>query len=230
MRGKQLLFGSLALLGMALLVSLGVWQLQRREWKHDLLARVEQRVHAPPIAAPPRERFDPRAHEYQAVELRGRFLNDRETLVQANTRLGGGFWLMTPLRTDDGQTVLVNRGFVAAEQREARPWRSVEGDVALAGLIRISEPGGGYLRDNDPGAERWYSRDVVAIARARGLGEVAPYFVDAGATEEQAAQGFQGPWGGMTVLRFRDNHLQYALTWFALALLLAGGCFRILRR
>jgi surfeit locus 1 family protein len=213
-------------IGVVLLTALGVWQMQRLGWKKDLIARVEARVHAPAIAAPDSTGGDWREFEYRAITLRGRFLNDRETLVQAVTRLGGGFWVMTPLHTEASFTVLVNRGFVRAEQRATRDWARIDGEVTVNGLLRLSEPDGGFLRDNQPGQDRWYSRDVAAIGRARGV-EVAPYFVDAAA--DPAAPG-QGPVGGLTVLKFSDKHLQYALTWFALALLLAVGSFRILRQ
>ena len=127
---------ALVLAGIVLLTSLGVWQLQRREWKHDLIARVDQRVHAPATPAPDPAQFDARADEYRRVTLRGRFLNDRETLVQAVTRLGGGFWLMTPLRTERGFTVLVNRGFVHPEQRRTRDWSRIDAEV-VGGVIAV---------------------------------------------------------------------------------------------
>jgi surfeit locus 1 family protein len=228
---KKGAFASLALVGVALLTSLGVWQLQRRAWKHELVARIERFEHARPRPAPGPRELDPAADEYRPVTVSGRFLNDRETLVQAVTRLGGGYWVMTPLRTDGGTIVVVNRGFVTADQRRSRDWWRVEGEATVVGRIRLTEPGGGFLRDNRPLEDRWYSRDVAAIARARGLTEVAPYFIDEYARAEAAAL---GPVGGLTVLRFNDNHLQYALTWFALALmlalLLARGAYRILRR
>jgi surfeit locus 1 family protein len=223
---KKAAFAVLALAGVLLLTSLGAWQLQRRAWKHELIARVEQRLTAAPIAAPNNHKIDPRAYEYRRVSVTGRFLNDRETLVQAATRLGGGFWVMTPLRTDWGFTVLVNRGFVPLEQRGPRNWSRIEGEVTVTGLLRLDEPGGGFLRDNRPGEDRWYSRDISAIARARGLGTVARYFIDADAPAD-AAPG--APVGGLSVVKFSDNHLQYALTWFALALLFAAGALRILR-
>lgn len=218
---KALLF-----LGVALLVALGVWQLQRLEWKRELIARVEQRAYATPVAAPSPAQFETGRHEYLRVQLRGRFLHDRETLVQAVTRLGGGFWVLTPLHTDAGFTVLVNRGFIAAAQRTSREWSRPEGEVTIVGLVRADEPGGGFLRANVPAEERWYSRDVAAMAQARQLPEAAPYFVDADADPAAA----RGPTGGLTVRQFNDNHLQYALTWFALAGMLAVGTLRILRR
>jgi surfeit locus 1 family protein len=221
---KKAAFAVLAVVGVVLFSLLGAWQLQRREWKHELISRVQQRVTATPIAAPNNHKIDPRAYEYRKVSVQGRFLNDRETLVQAATQLGGGFWVMTPLRTDWGFTVLVNRGFVPTGQRQTRNWSRVEGEVMVTGLLRLDEPGGGFLRDNQPGQDRWYSRDVTAIARARGLVGGARYFIDADATSVPGA-----PVGGLTVVTFTDNHLQYALTWFALALLLAVGALRILR-
>jgi surfeit locus 1 family protein len=222
---------ALVVLGVVLLTALGLWQVQRLGWKRDLVERVEQRVHATPVAAPDEASFDPRADEYRAVTLRGEFLHDRETLVLAATKFGGGFWVLTPLRTDGGPgtapVILVNRGFVPTARKASRDWSRPSGIVTLSGLLRLTEPGGGFLRDNRPADDRWYSRDVAAISRARGLSDVAPYFVDAASVAPPPAN---GPVGGLTVVRFSDNHLQYALTWFTLALLLAVGGFRILRR
>ena len=85
------------------------------------------------------------------------------------TELGGGYWVMTPLVRDDGTTVLVNRGFVPADKRDPASWRSAEpAAVTVTGLLRMTEPGGAFLRSNDPAADRWYSRDVAAIAASRG--------------------------------------------------------------
>jgi surfeit locus 1 family protein len=143
------------------------------------------------------------------------------------TALGGGAWLLAPLRTVDGDIVLVNRGFMPAGERAAPP---PAGRVSVTGLLRISEPDGGFLRDNDPAGERWYSRDVAAIARARGLpaDEVAPFFVDAfSAAGPGIAADATWPRAGMTVIRFRDPHLSYALTWFGMALLTAFAASRL---
>ncbi len=220
-----------ALAGFAMLVSLGVWQLHRLDWKRDLIQRVEQRVHAPPVAAPGRDQW-PQVNvansEYLHVVVRGRFQHDRETLVQAVTELGGGFWVITPLETLDGDVVLINRGFVPPTQRDpaTRARGQVEGVTTVTGLVRISETGGAYLRENEPATDRWYSRDVAAIAAARGLSDVAPYFIDADASETSSGG---APIGGLTVIRFSNNHLQYALTWFGLALMVAGAAFLVLR-
>lgn len=204
--------------------ALGVWQLQRLAWKNHLVARVEARVHTAPVPAPtapewPAVIADPADHDYRNVRLDGEFLPADEQLVQAVTERGAGHWVMAPLRLADGSLVLVNRGFVhsASQWLAMRASARCKGPVTVTGLLRSSEPGGGFLRRNDPASGRWFSRDVPALAAAAGLmqSRVAPYFVDAGA--DMSCASTQGPVGGLTVLRFTNNHLVYALTWFALA-------------
>ncbi|HEX8239949.1 MAG TPA: SURF1 family protein [Allosphingosinicella sp.] len=225
--GRVLMTGLLA--AGLLFLALGLWQLERRTEKLALIAAVEKRLHQPPSDAPgPRDwgRVS-RDDVYRSVRVRGLFLHDRETLVQAATRLGPGYWVLTPLRTDGGWTLLVNRGFVPPEHR-GRPGRrpgEPKGPVTVAGLLRASEPGGALLRSNDPARDRWYSRDVEAIGRARGLDTLAPYFIDARTGSSAARQ----PVAALTTVSFSNNHLQYALTWFALAILAAFGALRVRR-
>lgn len=223
----------LGIVGLALfagLVGLGSWQVQRRAWKLDLIERVEQRLQAAPVVAPGPGAWPHigREDEYRRVFVEGQFLHELEACTQAVTKLGAGCWVMTPLRQADGSVVLVNRGFVEPERRDpaARSPGQVPGPQRIEGLLRLSEPGGGFLRRNDPAANRWHSRDVTAIAAARGLpaGQVAPYFIDAATTAEG------GPAGGLTVIRFHNSHLVYALTWYGLALMVAGGLFLVGRR
>lgn len=216
----------LSLVAFVLLIALGVWQIERRAWKLALIDRVEQRVHAPaqPIPSPASwSAISAATDEYRHVSVSGRFLHDRETLVQAVTEEGPGYWVLTPLERDDGVLVLINRGFVTSERRDAstRKDGNPDGRVEITGLLRVTEPKGGFLRNNVPQHNRWYSRDVAAIAAARGLHDVAPFFVDADTGSQIAG----GPIGGLTVIRFPNNHLIYALTWFALAFMLAGRFF-----
>ncbi|NUB07178.1 SURF1 family protein [Azospirillum sp. Vi22] len=225
----MILLGVLALAGVAVFASLGVWQVERLFWKLDLIQRVEERAQAAPVPAPGPEDWPAvtaASQEYRRVSVTGRFLNDKETLVQAVTERGGGFWVLTPLRTDRGFTVLVNRGFVPPERRstDSRPDGLIGTDTTVTGLLRVTEPGGGFLRSNDPAQDRWYSRDVAAIAAARGLTEAAPYFIDAEASPPGGS-----PIGGLTVLKFRNNHLVYALTWFALAFMLIAASLYVAR-
>lgn len=228
-RGRGILSALLALCAI-LFLALGIWQVERRTQKLALIAAVDARVKAPPVPAP-----DPAdwpgitapSASYRHVAIHGVFDHDRETLVQAVTDLGQGYWVMTPLTTDAGWTVLVNRGFVAADYR-ARPTRKAgepRGRVAVIGLMRISEPNGAFLRGNDPAQERWYSRDVIAIGRARGLSALAPYFIDAAATPAVEGQ----PVGGLTIIAFYNHHMEYALTWFAMAVLSLVGIIVVRR-
>lgn len=215
--------GLLAVIAIAGLTALGIWQLERRVWKLDLIARVDHRIASPPVAAPGPTQWptiDATHDEYLRVSLSGHFLNRQETAVQAVTTLGAGYWVLTPFVADAGFTVLVNRGFVPPEQRSAtdRTAGLIEGETTVTGLLRLTEPKGGFLRANDPAADIWHSRDVAAIALTRGLSNTAPYFIDADATPN--AGGW--PVGGLTVISFYNHHLQYAFTWFGLALMVAG--------
>ena len=270
-------------------VALGTWQVERRTWKLELIARVQERVHAPAVPAPAMaewSRVNAANSEYRHVWVSGTFLNESETLVQALTELGSGYWVLTPLRQADGSVVLVNRGFVPPERRARAAHGAGEASTAatVTGLLRISEPRGSFLRRNDPTQDLWYSRDVQGIAAARRLGRVAPYFIDADAVarrvDADAAQGgaqrpagdagaqvgagggardvdtsaAQGaasdrrpnvevdpgaaqaadapgtaPVGGLTVVNFRNAHLSYAITWYALALLVVVATWIAIR-
>jgi len=217
-----------AILGIAGLTALGVWQVERRTWKLDLIAHVDQRSHAAPAAAPGPAAWlaiNRSDDEYRRVSVAGRFGPGKDAFVQAVTDLGAGFWVLTPLRTDAGFTVLVNRGFVSPDERKANAFAAPASPVTVTGLLRITEPKGGFLRSNDPAADRWYSRDIAAIAESRNIGAVAPYFIDA----DTSLDGPGGPHGGLTVIVFPNSHAVYALTWFSLALMLAGGAFYVAR-
>ena len=242
-RQRSPLYRALALSVVAfffvLFAVLGTWQVQRRAWKLDLIARVEQRVHAPAAPAPGPAQWPQvtaAADEYRHVTATGTFLDASQTLVQAVTDLGAGYWVLTPLQERDGSIVLVNRGFVAADDRN-RVQPAGTPASTVTGLLRITEPRGGFLRHNNPAANQWYSRDIQAIAAARGLSHVAPYFIDAEAAPPgtQAADPTRpagsspmpslgaavAPTPGLTVIRFHNSHLVYAITWYTLALMTA---------
>lgn len=198
-------------------IALGVWQVQRLAWKEDLIARVDARVHADPVTAPAQGDWatvNKASYEYLRVQITGEYLAEGISLVAAATEEGQGYWVMVPLQRADGSWVYINRGFVPQSLREqaGRGDFAPDGEVSVTGLLRLNEPGGGVLRDNVPTEDRWYSRDVQAMAEQDGLAPVAPFFIDADASEQP------GPVGGLTVIRFPNNHLVYAITWFALAL------------
>ncbi len=135
-RATLVLVALVALAGIVGFARLGVWQVERLFWKKALIERVEARIHAPPIAAPgPAGWADIAEAEYTRVSLTGHFLHEREALVQAVTERGAGSWVLTPLVTDSGFTVLVNRGFVPPERREraSRAQALPEGTVTVTG-------------------------------------------------------------------------------------------------
>jgi surfeit locus 1 family protein len=222
---RRNLFASLLVLTAIVTFALGIWQIERRTWKLHLIAAVDGRVHALPTLAPgPRQwaTLTPEHDAYRRVRVTGTFEHARETSVWATAGRGEGYWLMTPLRTREGWSVLVNRGFAPAGQVQLdRP----RGTVTITGLLRVTEPGGTFLRSNTPASNRWYSRDVRAIAAARGLRATAPYFIDADSSMSSARY----PAGGLTVVHFRNAHLSYALTWFALTGLSLAGLWLLFR-
>lgn len=230
----------LAIAGIALFfafISLGTWQVQRRAWKLDLIERVNTRVHSQPVAVPAQPlwpQVQPDTHEYLAVQAHGHWLEGRSVLTQAVSELGAGFWLLTPLLQDDGTQLLVNRGFIPADQRKAFAERiahaskAPEGEaVTVQGLLRFTEPKGGFMRDNAPQEDRWHSRDVQAIAQAKGLKNAAPFFVDQGLPTQATEAGW--PRQGLTVIQFTNTHAVYALTWYGLALMVVGAAWLVVR-
>lgn len=206
----------------AIFTALGIWQVERREWKHALITAVEKRIHAEPAAAPAPSIWPSLTAEhdaYRRVRVSGRFTRESDTLVRAVTDLGSGYWVLTPLESKDF-TVLVNRGFVSTADRDNVLLAPAD-LVTVTGLLRMTEPGGGFLRNNEPNADRWFSRDVAAIAKLHGIAKAAPYFIDA----ETSSLTVGAPIGGLTVVRFSDNHLIYALTWIVMAVLCVGAAW-----
>lgn len=234
----------LALLGMALFVvflALGTWQVERRTWKLALMERVTERVRAEPVAAPSPAQWpevNAAQHEYLPVTVSGTWLPHKTVLVQAATELGAGFWVVTPLQAADGSQTLINRGFIPASERQTwLPAADVPADISatapqtVTGLLRMTEPAGGFLRDNDPANQRWHSRDVAAIAAAQGLEQAAPYFIDQGHPGRPGTPPTAQTWPrpGMTVISFHNSHLVYALTWYGLALMVLVAAYVIVR-
>ncbi len=214
-----------------LLLVLGTWQVKRLSWKLDLIERVEARAHADPVDAPAAGEWpalnDPAEYEYRRVKLSGTFLNDREVQVYTVTDLGPGYWVMTPLKRDDGSSIIVNRGFVPSDRRDPSSRREGEpaGNVEITGPMRAPETGGLFLRTNDPANGRWYSRNIPQISQASGLSDVAPFYVDADATPNPDGL----PVGGKTMLTFPNNHLSYAVTWYILAAMVVAAGWYVLR-
>lgn len=220
--------GLAALIGCAILVGLGIWQLERKSWKEGLIAAIDARAYGEAVDPPSPASWpawQPGTGEYQRVRLAGTLLNDLEVPVHgiAEAKRGQGvfgFYVFTPLRQRDDTIVFVNRGFVPVELKDAasRPAGQPSGPVTVTGLARSPEVRGAFVPANDPARREWFVRDLADMARADGLARVAPFYVDADATPNPGGY----PLGGQTRLTLPNDHLNYAFTWFGLALTLAG--------
>jgi len=220
---RRIIFGSLMGLFIIVFCALGIWQVQRLFWKEALIAQVNARVRAPAVLAPGPAAWGAvsSADTYRHVTMRGRFLNGDEAQVYALTDLGAGYWVMTPLRTDDGAIVYINRGFVPMDLKApaSRAAGQSDSEITVTGLLRLTEDKGWlFSQANDPAHDAWYHRDIAALAQSRHLGAVAPYFVDADGAPSPGGW----PRGGLTVIKFPNSHLVYAITWFSLAGMLIG--------
>ena len=211
-----------------LFLSLGIWQVERLSWKKDLIARVDARIAAQAVPAPAPQDWPAitaEKDEYRHILVEGSYLEDKPIGVKALTVLGSGYWQLVPLQTKDKGVIYINRGFVSDEDYKAGLLNKniPAGETSLSGLLRISEPDGFFLRPNEPEKDLWNSRDVAAFATKQGLNEVAPYFIDADKADTSAQISGKQPVGGLTVVNFPNSHLSYAITWFALALMVLGG-------
>ena len=198
-------------------IGLGVWQLQRLEWKGRLIAERAAAVAAAPVA-PPRTLAEARSLEFHPVVAEGVFLHDKEIYLNAIGGKGGaGFDVLTPLREDDGPIVFVNRGFVPTALRDpaTRPAGQLAGTVRVSGLLRLplDQKPSWFTPDNRPDRNDWFWIDLPAMAAADRLAEVVLFYIDADATPNPGGW----PKGGVTPLALPNDHLQYAITWFSLA-------------
>jgi len=220
------------LLAFVVLIGLGIWQIQRKAWKERLITDLTERLAGPPLALPPMRDWRPldaASDEYRRVRFTAQFDNDREALVFAAASgfrpdvadSGPGYWVFTPARLADGGTVIVNRGFVpdARKNRQTRLQGEVSGPVALVGVMRWPDSRHWFTPNDDPARNVWFVRDPMAIAAAKNLGAVAPFYIE----QETPVPPGGLPQPGKLAVSLPDDHLQYALTWFGLAAVLAGS-------
>jgi surfeit locus 1 family protein len=209
-----------------LVVSLGlaIWQMERREWKRDILDRIAVNQANPPITLDELLLGDPLRHEYGRVKLAGTFLHDKEFYLAARSLKNSvGLQVVTPLRTDDGRVVLFDRGWIPQDKKD--PARRAEGQVAgrveLAGIVRRNQERRQFAPENAPERNVWFHVDVP-LMRGMAGGKPDPK-LDVLFLEADAAANPGGvPVGGQTRLDIPNDHLQYAITWFLIALALAG--------
>ena len=199
------------------LIALGTWQVQRLGWKQDLIDTRTERLAAPPILDA--AGIDPAEHAFRRTVVEGVFLHDKEMFLAARSlkrRLG--HHVVTPMRRADGSTVLVNRGWVPRDNKEpsTRLEGQVAGTVSVAGVVRGSGRRNWLSPENDPATNTWFLIDIPAMAAYAGLERVLPFVVEAGPAENPGGL----PIGGQTKSTLPNDHLQYAITWFSLALAL----------
>ncbi len=203
------------------MVGLSIWQVQRLYWKEGLITERVERTNAAPIALPPAG-TDLKESEFHRVSLNGRFDHAHEFYMPARSQNGNvGYWIVTPLLPADGsQPVLINRGWVPDEKRDpaTRPQGQFDGGVAFDGIIRLPQTQSWMQPPNEPGKNRWFYLSPAEMAAASGLGFRTDLYLDAVKTE---IPGYY-PLGGQTRINLPNDHLQYAITWGALALALAA--------
>ena len=211
-------------------LGLGFWQVERLFWKQDLIAQRQAALSAAPVAAP-RSEEEARSMEFRHVTADGVFLHDKEIFLGATSEAGRqGYQVLTPLRKPDGDIILVNRGFIATDLKDPakRAAGQVAGTVHVQGLLRLApaKKPAWFLPDNRPDLNYWFWVDIPAISAADGLDRVAPFYIDADASP------IPGGWprGGVTRLALPNDHLQYAITWFSLAVALLVIYFLFHRR
>lgn len=198
-----------------LTLGLGSWQVQRLFWKQDLIETRETKATAPVMDGLPRE-FQPKRDEFRRVRITGRYLNDKEIYLAARSHRGNaGFHVVTPFALAGGGHVLVDRGWVPLSVRDpiARAAGQVEDETTVTGYLREPSRGGYFTPDNVPGQNVWYTVDIPAIRKKTGVDDLKPYYIEADATPVPG--GF--PVGGQTRLELPNNHLQYVITWYSLA-------------
>jgi surfeit locus 1 family protein len=216
--------------GFLLLLGLGTWQIERLGWKESLIAERQAAASAPPIDIPPVPN-PAHALEFRRVKATGVFLNDHELYLHAIAEDGQvGYHVITPLRLAGGSILLVDRGFVPEDRKapQSRSAGELKGDAAVTGFLRRPPAGkpGWFVPDNGAARNEWFFVDIPAMTSAARLEGVLPFYVEA----DQSPNPGGLPTGGQTRLELPNNHLQYALTWYALAAGFAVIYIRVIRR
>ncbi len=213
----------LTLVGLAVLISLGRWQLERREWKLGLIERIEARAKGDTISLSKAKQFwaTDRDVEYYRLALTGRFLHGHERHLYGLVNGEAGWRVLTPLETQSGDVIFVDRGFVPEQYRDpaTRAQGQVEGEISITALARASESGSIFTPDNQPAANRWFLRDVQAL-NASLPDDLAARTVPFMAEAEPMTVPGGWPRAGVTRLQLPNRHLEYAITWFGLAVTL----------
>ena len=228
--GRKGLLGpaAAALAAFAVLIGLGVWQLERKVWKENLIDAIGRRLAAAPVDLPRASDWPKLGRgewEFRHVRVAGTFRHEQEALVYTSGSTlrpdvrGAGYWVFTPAQTSDGP-VPVDRGFVPLERRDVatRAIGQVSGSLDIVGALRWPDARSWFTPNDDPQKNIWFVRDPIAIAGGKSWGAVPPFYVE---QEEPVPPGGL-PAPGTLTPNLPNNHLQYAITWFGLAAVLAG--------
>jgi surfeit locus 1 family protein len=221
--------GVASLVGVAILVALGTWQVERKAWKERLIETLERRFAAAPAVLPAPENWPQlnRADmEFRRVRFTATFLNDQEALVYTSGSTlrrdaeGPGYWVFTPAELPDAAKVLVDRGFVPDGRQDParRPQSALWGPVEIIGVVRWPESAGWFTPAADVAHNLWFARDPVAIAAAKHLGAVAPFYIE----QESPLPPGGLPSPAKLQVNLPNNHAQYVVTWYGLAIGLTG--------
>jgi surfeit locus 1 family protein len=218
-------FALFVLAALGVLVALGTWQLERLSWKEGLIAELDSKLAAKPTDLPARERWqrlDAATDEFRRVAFPAEFLPGEETLVYSPGSAlrpdvsGPGYFVFAPARLTGGSIVIVNRGFVPEGRQDPKTRTPPSGVVDIVGVMRWPEQRGAFTPQDEPAKGLWFARDPAAMAAAKKWGTVAPFYVDQEAPP--AAGGL--PKVGPLKAALPNNHLQYAVTWYGLALVI----------
>jgi surfeit locus 1 family protein len=226
-----------AVVGVAILCGLGVWQVERKAWKEDLIATLNARLAKPPDNLPPRTEWkdlEAEGHEWRRVTFPAEFIPGEETLVYTAGSpfrpdvKGPGYWVFAPARLAGGSVVVIDRGFIPPERKDSASHAPPVGLIDIVGVMRWPEENGMFTPAADVKGNVWYARDLKTMAVVKQWPNEAPFYI-----EQEAPLPPGGlPKPGRMVVNLRDNHLQYAITWFGLALGLAAvyGVWLVRRR
>ena len=221
-------FAIFTLAMVAAFAGLGIWQLQRRVDKHVLVAALTERLAAEPGALPVASRWpalSPARDEFRRVSFNATYQPAPDAMVYSSGSAvredvsGPGTWAFIPARLPSGETIVINASFVAntmqdREQQDRAVKRLVTGSpVTLTGYLRFPEAAGTLTPAEDRKKRLWFTRDHLSMAHVLGWGEVAPFYVDLESPVPESGVPKPGP---LTV-HLKDDHLQYAITWFTLA-------------
>lgn len=211
----------LMLLVLGMLVGLGTWQLERKAWKEDLIAKIRARARQEPapVEAVAAQQASGEAIEYTRVRARGQLLSERSLLYYAPGPAGAGYHVYTPLLIAPSRALLVNRGYIPEAERAAALAPGNGTPVEVVGLARMPGSTGWFTPKNDPARNLWFSRNLNEMAAA-SLGHgitVLPFFVDEAERAGPQARKPGEPAGGATRLELPNRHLEYAVTWYGLA-------------